>query len=499
MDRLPGLSQCSLFAMNRTLPGSLVAGPLIGSILLFFPMKSGCQGFQTVTPIATASIVKNTGEKPQSKVWYYDDLWWAVFAKPEGTFIARLDGTEWSDNLKISSSTSLEADCKVVGNVCHIFLWRKPDNPSQLVSVQYDRASKSYSLWNLRRQSAVIPLDSGTETGTIDVDATGRMWLAYDGVDDIRVRWSDPPYDSWNGPHVIASGVTDDDICAIISLPALARIGVFWSDQNSKRFGFKTHVSGDLPSLWSADEVPASASALDVGKGMADDHLNLAAATDGTLYCAVKTGYDTEGFPRLALLKRRPDGIWDDLHEVSPSGTRAIVILNEVTEKLRVIYTSWEDGGTIVYRESPTSQISFGDEFTLIPGVYNNPTSTKDNYERNILILASDEITLVGVLAGDHPSVTVGVAQPLAREPGVSQCYPNPAKDILKVQFSGLMETEVFISIVDRFGRIYMQTISGDKSDQIEINLENLRLNCGLHFLILRSGGRSEIVRFIKH
>ena len=45
-----------------------------------------------------------------------------------------------------------------------------------------------------------------------------------------------------------------------------------------------------------------------VGTGMADDHMNVAVASDGTLYAAVKARYDTGGYPRMALLVRRPVG-----------------------------------------------------------------------------------------------------------------------------------------------------------------------------------------------
>ena len=38
---------------------------------------------------------------------------------------------------------------------------------------------------------------------------------------------------------------------------------------------------------------------------MADDHLNVAVASDGTLYAAVKTSYDTAGYPKIAMLVRR--------------------------------------------------------------------------------------------------------------------------------------------------------------------------------------------------
>src|SRR5690606_37094889 len=127
------------------------------------------------------------------------------------------------------------------------------------------------------------------------------------------------------------------------------------------------------------DESPASQSALNVGGGMSDDHINMAVAKDGTLYCAVKTNYDKKGYPKIALLIRRPDGKWDNLYGVSETGTRPIVILNEKKGNLKVIYTSKEGGGDILYKESSISDITFSDTKTLITGKYDDPTSTKAN------------------------------------------------------------------------------------------------------------------------
>ena len=115
-----------------------------------------------------------------------------------------------------------------------------------------------------------------------------------------------------------------DDIEVITALPN-GTVGVFWSNQNTRRFGFRTHVDGEPATTWSVNEVPASQSALNVGSGMADDHMNVAVASDSTLYVAIKTSYDTSDYPKMALLVRRPDGTWDDLYPVDNTGTRPLV------------------------------------------------------------------------------------------------------------------------------------------------------------------------------
>ena len=129
------------------------------------------------------------------------------------------------------------------------------------------------------------------------------------------MHYSDSPYTAFTGPITLANNINDDDIGVVTALPN-DTIGVLWSNQTTRRFGFKVHVDGQLATTWSADEVPAAASALNVGLGMADDHLNVAVASDGTLYAAVKTSYDTAGYPKIAMLIRRPNGTWDPLYEV---------------------------------------------------------------------------------------------------------------------------------------------------------------------------------------
>ena len=156
-------------------------------------------------------------------------------------------------------------------------------------------------------------------------------------------------------------------------------------------------MDGADPATWSADEVPASQSALSVGAGMADDHVNVAVASDGTLYAAVKTSYDSSGTVTIGLLVRRPDGTWDDLYDVADGGeTRPIVQLNETTGTVLVAYTG---GSSILYEESPVSVIDFGGSGgTLISGGGNNASSMKDNFSDELVVISSDGSNVYGVL-----------------------------------------------------------------------------------------------------
>ncbi len=385
---------------------------IFGCILCSLSLKAQ-QGFQSITNLSPISITADTGEKPQSKVWFYGGKHWAVLPSSGGTYLWRLDGTTWVNTLKISNKIFSKADCKLYGNTVHILLLT--GEYAELISLEFNFGSAKYNPWTQRGSTVDVWLDDDVETATLDIDGTGRMWMAFNGDDDtydfdfngveddnMYVIYSDAPYITWSSRMIVGSNIGSDDIGAVIAMPG--KIGVLWSNQKQKRFGFKTHLDGANVTSWSSNEVPASQSAVNVGFGMADDHLNMAVATDGTLYCAVKTGYENSNYPEIALLKRQPNGSWDNLYQVATQGTRPIVILNESIGKLRVVYTDRDGGGNILYRESSVNNISFGSQHTLISGSYNNSTSSKGNFTSEVVILASSTSQAVGVLASDGSS-----------------------------------------------------------------------------------------------
>jgi hypothetical protein len=355
---------------------------------------------ETFTPLSYVKMSTTTEAKPQSKVWQHDARWWAVLPSttvtPTGTWLWRL-GTDakWTNVLRLSSSTTARADIKPVGELAHVLLY---DTAPSLVSLEYDSTQQTYVPWVVRPTATPVSL-SGSETATIDVDSTGRMWLAYDSSSNVLLRYSDFPYSSFQGPISLATNIKSDDITVVVAMPvpAPARIGVLWSNQNTQRFGFRTHVDGADPLIWSPDEVPASQSALQVGLGMADDHLNVKVGTDGTLYAAVKTSYDTPGFPAVSLLVRRPLGTWDDLYFVdADGGTRGLVLVNEPADLLRVVFAADSSmAGDVVYRDSLISAINFGPRHTLMTGSLRNPTGPKSLWTDEVVVLASGHGVLI--------------------------------------------------------------------------------------------------------
>src|SRR5215470_612893 len=351
---------------------------------------------ETITPLGSISVSQTTGEKPQSKLWFHAGHWWAVLpstaVSPSGTWLWRLESIlQWKNLLRLSSNTTTRADVKTIDDLTHVLLY---SSSPQLVSLEYVPSLGAYRLWSVRPTATPITL-SASEIATIDVDSLGRMWLSSESGTNIIIRHSDPPYSMFSSPLVIANNINDDDISVVVALPVpVPRMGVFWSNQNTQRFGFRFHVDTDPPDLWSRDELPASQSALRVNHGMADDHMHAAFASDGTLFVAAKTSYDTSGFPVIVLLVRRPNGTWDNLYEVDTLGTRPIVLLNEPANLLRVIYTSSTAGGNILYRDSLISTIGFGARKTLMTGTLNNATSTKMSWTDQLAVMASGKSML---------------------------------------------------------------------------------------------------------
>jgi hypothetical protein len=341
-----------------------------------------------ITPLQAGVFSQNAGEKPESKIFQYADQWWAVMPNKTGTWVYRLDGTSWTPTERISTNTKSHADVKIVDDLAHVLLFS--GTASQYATLEYDAIDNRFEAWSGQPNVVNVPLSKGVETATLDVDSTGRVWIASDVKSTVEVRYSDDSLSSFSAPITVATGISSDDISSIIAMPN-NQIGVFWSNQNSTHFGFRVHTDGDDPNMWSVDEAPGAQDALNVGHGMADDHLHLAVASDGTLYAAVKTSYDKSGYPKIGLLVRRTNGVWDHFYAVDGSGTRPVIAVDEVAGQLIIAHTTTEGGGDIVYHVSPLDNISISTRQRLIAGKVNNVTTTKQTSNNEVAFLADSK------------------------------------------------------------------------------------------------------------
>jgi hypothetical protein len=345
----------------------------------------------SITPLQNYSFSQDAGEKPQSKIFEYAGQWWSVMPNKQGTFLFRLDGSTWTPTQQISTSKKTHSDVKIVDDKAYVLLYE--GTKSQFATLQYDDVDNRFEPWSQQPNLVNIPLSKGVETATIEADSTGRLWIASDAKTTIEVRNSDGLHTTWSAPITVASGIKSDDISTIIAMPN-GSIGVFWSNQSTKLFGFKVHQDADNASIWSADEKPGSQSALSVGKGMADDHMHAAVISNGTVYVAVKTSYDKSGYPKIGLLVRRPDGTWDNFYGIDDAGTRPVIAVSEAANQLIIAHTTKEGGGEIVYHTSPLDVISFAPRQLLIQGSVNNVTTTKLTSSNQIAFLANSKSVL---------------------------------------------------------------------------------------------------------
>ncbi|QHL88833.1 T9SS type A sorting domain-containing protein [Nibribacter ruber] len=450
---------------------------LVFCAFLSLPLAAQLSSFKNLQPLGVAT---NTGDKPQSKIWFYEGKYWSILPNAEGTFLWRLDGTAWTKLQLLLPGDYAKADCKVVGNLAHVLLFRET-NTSYVLSLEYDPATATYKLWSKQPNRTNLVFGPNAEIASLDVDSKERMWIAYDGIKEIYAIWSDAPYTNWSAPIVLADNTSSDDLSGVIALPSINKVGVLWSNSATQRFGFKLHDDNATPEAWSEDEVPASQSALDIGSGMADDHLNMTAASDGTLYAAVKTSFETAGYTKIALLIRRPYGTWDDMYKVSGTGTRPIVILNDAQDKLKVIYTADEGGGDILQRESSTKNILFDSPRTLLAGPYNYPSTAKNNPNApESLVIATNVSTLnlqvMGVLTVDALNATL-------------KAYPNPFNMKCTIAFSLAEDSDYSIGLYDSKGLRVTEFFEGNalKGKQNKITVDGSRLASGMYIARLKT------------
>ena len=366
------------------------------SIVFVFSINTFAQFIDQSTLSDVSNTDEHPGYKPQSKVWKYNGFWWtAIPIKNDGTYLYRLDGNSWTKLIKLTDHTDVHADAKAVGDITHILFVRS--SSSDFVSIQYVPSSNNYQFWSGRNPNLVsINLGSGVETATIDIDSNGKIWLAADNAPSIDVRWSVSPYSSWSSAITINSGhnIDSDDICSVTAFDG-NKIGVLWSNQKDKKFQFKYHLDNNNNTTWSNLEI-ASGSA---SGSVADDHINFAVGTDGTLYAAIKTSYDKSSEITIGLLVRKNSN-WNLYGVTNGGGTRPIALLDESNHKIYVIYARSESDGNIVYNYSSTSNISFSSQHTLDQGSFNNVTSTKQNFTNDVVVLYENGSSWSGVMAG---------------------------------------------------------------------------------------------------
>ena len=227
-----------------------------------------------------------TGNKPESKLWFADGIWWSTMFQPASLTwrIFRLDRASqtWNDtgtDVEDRDRHPLDALADPASNklyiATHIVSVSSPAHPARarLYRFSYDPASKRYT------PDAGFPVainGATSETLTLDQDSTGALWATWTQGNAVYVAHTSGSDTAWDTPYVIpgATGLDPDDISSLVHFGG-DRIGVMWSNQvdHNTYFAIHTDGTGDAAANWSVSQVPTGLAS--------DDHSTSRATAPG--------------------------------------------------------------------------------------------------------------------------------------------------------------------------------------------------------------------------
>ena len=391
---------------------------------------------------AASGVSNPTGEKPQSKLWFNDGLWWAsLFNRTtEEYHIYRYESAShaWSDTgTLIDERNSSKADTLWDGTHLYVVSAGADETNSshgaRVLRYSYDPATKRYTL---DQGFPVTITSAGLETIVLDKDTTGKLWVTYEQDRRIYANRTLNDDRTWGTPFVLpvkGTTVTADDISAVVAFDS--QIGVMWSNQRETNDAiyFATHRDGDADDVWQVSRTAIQ------GPKNADDHISLrslqAADSSGRVFAAVKTSLgDLENpnpnAPLILLLARDRDGNWTNhvFGRVGDDHTRPIVMLDEEHRDLYMFATApCCTGGAIYYKKTSLSNISFsegpGEPFiqSSTDQNINDATSTKQNLSSatGLMVMASSGTVVSGTTGSGyywHNAVGLGGADNIPPE-----------------------------------------------------------------------------------
>jgi hypothetical protein len=402
-----------------------------------------------------SSVTTNpTADKPQSKLWFQDNAWWSLMLSPSDNLVhifeLHADHTWRDTGTVVDSRSASTGDALWDADTNKLYVAsRSASAPAKLVRLTYNPATRGYSV-DPGFPVSISP--GGSESITIAKDSTGKLWATYTRQNQVWITHSTTSDSTWGTPFKppgVDTSITSDDISSVVTMRG--KIGVMWSDQLSQSFRFMTHVDGapDTADGWGALEKPLA------GTRLADDHINIKAIVaddDGRLYATIKTSLgddpsDPSTGALVALVVRTSAGSWSSytIGTVADNHTRPMLLLDETNRQIYVFATWPVGGGSIYYKTSPMSDISFapgrGTKFITWSGArINDASSTKQpvNARSGIVVMGSDmyafryyhsELSL-GSPDTRPPSVPTGLAATAASPTRVNLSWSAATDDV---------------------------------------------------------------------
>jgi len=377
-----------------------------------------------------------TGQKPQSKLWYNDGIWWgSLYNKNSGRYeIYRFN---WNANSWSTTGTLIDvrkkssADALWDGSKLYIVSAVPPGTSGDLgIKVMRYSYNPSNDTYSMDTGFPVTVISLAVETVVMDQDSLGKLWITFtyntsSNPRKVYVSHTTSSDTAWITPYILpvtgASNLTTDDISTIVSYNG--KIGVLWSNQNDDSVYFAFHVDSDTDDIWTLN--PALQ-----GPKYADDHLNiksLQADASGQVFAAVKTSLNDVGGgggrPLILLLTLDLQGSWSrrTVGTVDDNQTRPIVLIDNENRQVYVFATvqyGSQTSGAIYYKSASLDDGSqqfppgLGTpfiEFTTDTHI-NNASSTKQpvNSASNLLVIAGDDTSKYYF----HNVIDIGSSQP---------------------------------------------------------------------------------------
>jgi hypothetical protein len=187
---------------------------------------------------------------PQSKLWFNDGTWWAILSDGARVSFYKLNAGMFVKqtflDAKVDASNSARAD--VLWNGTNLFVLIYCNSTAKLSKYSYNAQTQAYT--RLSGFPVSLPLSRGAETPTRAQDSTGKLWVAYDPGNQIRVCWStNAEHTDWYPIGlVVYKSVEIDGLAAVVVFSN--RIGVMSNNQALDNFGFWVHIDGQQETTW---------------------------------------------------------------------------------------------------------------------------------------------------------------------------------------------------------------------------------------------------------
>jgi hypothetical protein len=363
-------------------------------------------------PSYGSTVSDPSGFKDESKLWFHDGTWWSVLYDPSGTapgyYIYKLDkiSQAWTKtSTALDDRGSAHADVLFDGTKLYVLshIFKETAQVGATTQVRLYRLSYSGGSWTTDTGFAPKNVVRGQmEAMTLAKDGTGRLWATW--VEGAAVKYvTSADGTTWTAAATVpvpeaGTTLTTDDISTVTAFNG--RVGIMWSAQKPNGFGttsfyLATHTDGAATNLWTTELVAS-------GAALADDHISLAATSDGTLRAAIKTSLPTGADPIVQLATRTPAGVWSRVTAWQKSdGVTNPVLVIDTTHSTAILFATSQDGGGDVLRKSspltsPTFAAGAGEVAIDDPtagSVVNYSTASKQSVTSatGLVVIASDD------------------------------------------------------------------------------------------------------------